>query len=99
MKCYFRANFAVCPVIDFHDCSCTCPDFQKQGKNVCCKHILFVVLHVLNGEHLIETLRYRYLTDKELPLLFQATGKIVPKEFMQSPPSSSHIQREFVTIL
>ena len=36
--------------------SCTCPDFQKQGKNVCCKHIVFVVLYVLNGKPLIETL-------------------------------------------
>ena len=51
-------------------------------------------------KHLVETLRYRYLTDKELTtLLFQAAGRKVPEEFMQSPPSTSHIKREFVTIL
>ena len=60
---------------------------------------MFVVLHLLNGKHLIETLRYRYLTDKELTLLIQAAGIKVPEEFMQPPPSTSHKKKEFVTIL
>ena len=62
--------------------SCTCPDFQKQGKNVCCKHILFVVPHVLNAKNLIKTLQDRYMTAKELTLLFQAVDRKVPEEFM-----------------
>ena len=30
--------------------SCTCSDFAKNGHRVLCKHILFIVLHVLNGK-------------------------------------------------
>ena len=32
--------------------SCTCSDFPKNGHWVLCKHILFIVLHVLNGKDL-----------------------------------------------
>ena len=32
--------------------SCTCSDFAKNGHRVLCKHILFIVLHVLNGKDL-----------------------------------------------
>ena len=32
--------------------SCTCSDFAKNGHRVLCKHILFIVLRVLNGKDL-----------------------------------------------
>ena len=32
--------------------SCTCSDFPKNGHWVLCKHILFIVLHVLNDKDL-----------------------------------------------
>jgi len=30
--------------------SCTCPDYKKNGKQVLCKHIIFVFLYVLKIE-------------------------------------------------
>ena len=70
-------------VIISNTSSCTCPDFEKHGSKLCCKHLLFVILHALKRINLVESLQNRYLTDAEITTLFQKAGKKVDEEFLQ----------------
>ena len=48
--------------------TCTCPDFQKNGKFVYCKHILFVMIFALRVEH-EDKLNARHISDKDVKSL------------------------------
>ena len=43
--------------------SCTCSSFGKNGHRVLCKHILFIVLHVLNNKDLEPSLWMRFIEE------------------------------------
>ena len=78
--------------------SCTCPDFQKQGAKVLCKHVLFVVLFVLSGERMEIQLQDRYLCDADLRRIFDAAGETIPPRYFQER-APAKTKREFAAIL
>lgn len=78
--------------------SCTCPDFQKQGAKVLCKHVLFVVLFVLSGDGMEIQLQDRYLCDADLRRIFDAAGKTIPPRYVQER-APAKTKREFAAIL
>ena len=78
--------------------SCTCADFKKNGKVVFCKHIVFLVTHVLSGSELMEALSNRYITDMELTQLFQKSGKDVLPKYLQEK-SHCRKKKNFMSIL
>ena len=59
--------------------NCDCNDFKKNNEKVFCKHILFLVIIVLNGEHLEEQLIKQFLSDVDLKVLF---GSEIPANFL-----------------
>lgn len=67
-----------------NDCSCSCP-YSKKNKEIYCKHICFIVLHVLKGGSLIESLMGRYFGDDDLKNLFDSGGPNIPQEYSQQP--------------
>ena len=59
--------------------SCDCNDFKKNNEKVFCKHILFLVIIVLNGEDLEEQLIKKFLSEDNLKVLF---GSEMPANFL-----------------
>ena len=59
--------------------SCNCNEFKKYNEKVFCKHILFQVIIVLNGEDLEEQLIKKFLSDDDLKVLF---GSEMPANFL-----------------
>ena len=51
--------------------SCTCPDFQKNGSRVHCKHLLFVLIFVLLVHDGSDILTSRFIGDDDVTLLLQ----------------------------
>ena len=66
---------------------CTCSDFTKNGHQEFCKHILLIVLHVLNGKDLEPFLRISFLEENDLQSLFDATGKDIKHQFLSEQPT------------
>lgn len=62
--------------------SCTCNDFEKQGKKVKCKHILFVLLHCLSVQVDSNLLKKSYFGDDEVKSIFDNAPSSVPSEFL-----------------
>ena len=62
--------------------SFTRSDFAKNGHLVLCKHILFIVLHVLIGKDLETSLQIRFIEENDLRSLFDAAGKDVRHQFL-----------------
>ena len=58
---------------------CNCNDFKKNNEKVFCKHILFLVIIVLNGEDLEEQLIKKFLSGDDLKVLF---GSEMPANFL-----------------
>ena len=77
--------------------SCTCPDFQKQGAKVLCKHVL-LVLFVLLGERMEIQLQDHYLCDADLRWIFDAAGETIPARYFQER-APAKTKREFAAIL
>ena len=78
--------------------SCTCPDFQKCGSKVLCKHILFIVQIVLSSDNLEQQLTSRHLSDEDLKTLFPNAGDSVDSRYFQeSAPAKK--RRDFEAIL
>ena len=50
--------------------SCTCSDFARNGHQVLCKHIFFIVLHVLNVKDLEPPLKICFIEENDLQSLF-----------------------------
>ena len=75
--------------------SCTCSDFAKNGHRVLCKHILFTVLHALNGKDL-EPLRIRFIEKNDLRSLFDAAVKDIKH---QSSYAKNQLLKERTSIL
>ena len=63
--------------------SCTCCVFAKNGHRVLCKHILFIVLHLLNGKDLEPSLRIHFIEKNDLRRLFDAAGKDIKHQFLR----------------
>ena len=63
--------------------SCTCSVFAKNGHRVLCKHILFIVLHLLNGKDLEPSLRIHFIEKNDLRRLFDAAGKDIKHQFLR----------------
>ena len=42
--------------------SCSCPEFEKNGRYVFCKHIIFLLVHVLGNIHINKHLEKRHLS-------------------------------------
>ena len=76
---------------------CTCYDFAKNGTRVLCKHILFIVLHVLNGKDLEPSLLICFIEENDLRRLFDASGKDVKYQFLCKQPTGK--RKEFPAIL
>ena len=77
--------------------SCTCPDFAKNEHQVLCKHILFIVLHVLNGKDLEPSLRIHFIKENDLRSLFDAAGKDIKRRFLREQSTSK--RKDFHAIL
>ena len=67
--------------------SCTCSNFAKNGHRVLCKHILFIVLHVLNGKDLEYSLRINFIEENDLRSLFDAAGKHIKHQLLREQPT------------
>ena len=53
--------------------SCRCPGFEKNGRYVFCKHIIFLLVHVLANTHINKHLENRHLPRQVLTDLFATT--------------------------
>ena len=70
--------------------SFTRSDFAKNGHLVLCKHILFIVLHVLIGKDLETSLQIRFIEENDLRSLFDAAGKDIRHQFLHEQPTGIH---------
>ena len=77
--------------------SCTCSDFANNGQRVLCKHILFIVLHILNGKDLEPSLRICFKEENDLRSLFDAAGKDIKHQFLRE--QSTGKRKDFHAIL
>ena len=77
--------------------SCTCSDFARNGHQVLCKHIFFIVLHVLNVKDLEPPLKICFIEENDLQSLFQAAGKDIKRQLLCEQPTSK--RKDFHTIL
>ena len=66
--------------------SCNCKDFRIYKEQVLCKHIIFVVVHALQANHLHDALRSRYLGDEDLKTLL---ANQIPEEFLMKKTKRS----------
>ena len=76
---------------------CTCSDFAKNGHRVLCNHILFIVLHVLNGKDLKASLRTRFIEENGLRSLFDTARKDIKYQFLRDQPTRK--RKDFHAIL
>ena len=77
---------------------CTCPDFEKHGSKVVCKHIIFIFIHVLNGHDYEKLLQDRYLATEDIRNLFTNAGNDIPSRYQQEKAPKRQ-KREFDVIL
>ena len=77
--------------------SCTCSDFARNGHQVLCKHIFFIVLHVLSVKDLEPPLKICFIEENDLQSLFQAAGKDIKRQLLCEQPTSK--RKDFHTIL
>ena len=78
--------------------SCTCPDYNKNGDRVLCKHILFVLLFVLEVTD-IDALESLHYTNEQV-LDFLSKTEVDSQFFQAKKNTDSKRQRiDFVTIL
>ena len=75
----------------------TCSDFAKNEHRVLCKHILFIVIHVLNGNDLEPSLRICFIEENVLRSLFDAAGKDIKHQFLREQPTGK--RKDFHAIL
>ena len=66
--------------------SCTCTDFRRHKNQVLCKHILFVVVHVLQVNDIDGVLRSRYIGDGDLKAIL---ARNIPNQFLQKKEKRS----------
>lgn len=77
--------------------SCSCPDFVKNGDKVFCKHILHVVINILNGGQFLSSLRDKYLSDNQVDELFEKNSKNIPEKYQQK--NTQKAKKDFGVIL
>ena len=53
--------------------SCSCPDFEKNGRHVFCNQIIFLLVHVLANTHINKHLEKHHLPRQVLTDLFATT--------------------------
>lgn len=73
--------------------SCTCPDNQRNGKKVFCKHIIFVLNSVMEANESV-FINGVSIADDSLKELFEKAPKKVPDVFLQ--PSNFKVQTQSV---
>ena len=66
---------------------CACSDFAKNWHRVLCKHILFIVLHLIDGKDLEPPLRMRFLEENNLWSLFDAAGENMKHQLLPEQPT------------
>ena len=77
--------------------SCTYGDFEKQGKKVKCKHVLFVLIHCLAVSVDSELLRKLYVGDEELRSMFDNAPSSVPNEFVFIPTNKKKNYKDILS--
>ena len=75
--------------------SCSCPDYEKNGWKVYCKHIC-LVLYAWGNERFLTSLKERYFSEDDLKFLFR--NKDIPELYRQ-PQEVSKRPRNFREIL
>ena len=63
--------------------TCTCSDFAKNGRKVACKHIIFVIIFVLDGKDIQSSLERKFISNNDLSALFSAAGSEVKPQYRQ----------------
>ena len=78
--------------------TCTCEDFRKNGQKVFCKHILFIMLNVLNSGEFLKSHLDQFILNSSLQTIFSSSSKAVPHLYIQErqlhPRSFSEILKE-----
>ena len=61
--------------------SCTCPDYQKNGKEVYCKHILFLLKFVMQADESL--FKEKYISHGDIEKLMKPIKKEASKVFLK----------------
>ena len=63
--------------------SCTCPDYGKYKNRVPCKHIIFVLLYVLQVPETNEVIGKLFMEDEDVEAIFKKSPKEINPLYMQ----------------
>ena len=51
--------------------SCSFPDFRENGKNILCKHILFILMYILGVAENYNIIEKRYFSESDLSVILR----------------------------